>query len=125
MRLLLDTHSLLWLLDESPLLPSKVIKCLQDAVEIHISTASLWEIAIKANTGKLKIEDNFFQTIHHGEHTLLPVSVEHIATFRHLPLHHRDPFDRMLIAQAQHEKLTLVSRDRHFSAYDVQLLPWS
>lgn len=129
MRVLLDTHTLLWYISGDDAL-SKICYELIENTEntVFVSTASLWEAAIKMGLGKLEV---------HGAHTiqelvevgvyanqleLLGITPAHLDGVRTLPLHHRDPFDRLLIAQALSENLLLLSRDRAFSAYGVQLL---
>lgn len=120
MRLLLDTHVLLWAVFE----PSKLNPSLQEAISdsqniVSISIASLWEIAIKKSIGKLNIPDSFFQKVQkESGFELLPFQLAHIEQYLTLPLHHRDPFDRMLIAQAQQEQLTLVTLDECIMQYD-------
>lgn len=124
MRLLLDSHTLLWTTANSRNMPETVRNQIL-STQTFISIISLWKIAIKANLGKLPLPENFFETIGTSDYILLPLAVEHIQTLRSLPFHHRDPFDRMILAQAQYENLTLVSKDRNFFAYDVQLLTWN
>lgn len=124
MRLLLDTHALLWWLLDDPALPAGVRRTIERAEAVYVSSASIWEIAIKQRLGKLPelslsvvelpglIEQCRFAT--------LPVTDRHAAAVALLPTHHRDPFDHMLIAQAQAEKLLLVTRDQRFAAYGIK-----
>lgn len=127
MSLLLDTHTLLWFLREPELLPGKVTEAIESAgKQAFVSMATLWEIAIKVSINKLSLpgefEDLFPSSVEASGLSLLPIEPRHLATVRRLVFHHRDPFDRLLIAQAQVENLTLVALDPHFSAYGVPLL---
>lgn len=122
MRLLLDTHIVLWYIlgDETLSLPWRnLIQSTQN--QKVVSIISLWEIAIKTNIGKLKIQYPLDQLIP-AEFQLLPIELPHLLAYQKLPLHHRDPFDRMLIAQAQVAGLTLMTHDTNFPLYDVALL---
>jgi PIN domain nuclease of toxin-antitoxin system len=123
MKLLLDTHTFLYAIGAPQRLSNKVRKALQDpAVERWISAASLWEIAVKIQIGKLDLPANeaFFReqsALLHAKH--LAVDFRHSLRLFQLPLIHRDPFDRLLIAQAIEEGLTLVSKDERISEYQV------
>ena len=122
MKLPIDTHILLWWLDDDPALPvwaSSVIANPEHVVSV--SAASVWEISIKRANGRLGAPDDLLSAIADGFATL-PMTAEHAMAAGRLPSHHADPFDRMLIAQARAEGLTLVSVDRHFADYDVALL---
>jgi PIN domain nuclease of toxin-antitoxin system len=125
MRLLLDTHTFLWWLgeDETLAIPAREAIATPETL-VHVSAATIWEIAIKANLGRLDISgsDMAAEIIASG-FIELPMTARHAQIAGWLPRHHDDPFDRMLIAQAQAEALTLVSRDIAFQAYDVVLLP--
>ena len=120
MRLLLDTHILLWSVFE----PSKLSLSFQESIAkpenmVSVSIVSLWEIAIKQSLGRLTIPDVFFDKIQNGGiFELLLMQPSHIHQYRRLPLLHRDPFDRMLIAQAQQEHLILVTGDEKILKYD-------
>ncbi len=124
MRLLLDTNVVLWLLlSDRPRIPDRVTDLLQDArTSVLVSAASVWEIAIKRSLGKLKIEDRWPDTLTRLRFTPSPVTAEHAAAVERLPWLHRDPFDRLLIAQAALEKATLVTADARIRAYDVPTL---
>ncbi len=91
-------------------------------VSVAVSTANIWEIAIKQAIGKLSIDGRVIDHLERNGFERLAISLEHGERTASLPLHHKDPFDRVLVAQAQIEGLTLVSRDRHFDAYDVKVL---
>ena len=126
-RLLLDTHALIWFVSNDPNLPVSTRDKIESADDVFLSIASLWEMAIKLNIGKLPLQGNFEdiepQLIAAGI-TILPLTFADTVQFRYLPLHHRDPFHRILVAQAINHSLVLVSRDVAFDAYDLQRL-WS
>lgn len=124
MRILLDTHILLWWLGDDPVLPAPAAAAIADADnEVIVSAASAWEIAIKKAAGRLEAPEDLLDALAENEFATLVITPVHALTAGRLPPHHSDPFDRMLIAQAQTEGLTLVSLDRQFSHYDVELLP--
>lgn len=89
---------------------------------MFVSAVTAWEIAIKRSLGKLRAPENYLDALKRYRFTPLDISTEHALAVEHLPHHHHDPFDRLLIAQATHERLTLVTRDRRFDLYDVRLL---
>jgi PIN domain nuclease of toxin-antitoxin system len=127
MRLLLDTHALLWFVWNHPNLSATARNLMSDPTNtLLLSAASIWEIAIKVSIGKLTLADPYDvfmqQAIRTTALTLLPIEVRHAAAMTALPFHHNDPFDRMLIAQALVEKLTLLSTDALFDAYGVPRL---
>ncbi len=124
MPLLLDTHTLLWWVDDDPQLSPEARHRIGDEhTECHVSLVSAWEMAIKAATGKLKLSvsvQRYFQEhLTPNDFKLLPIGLDHVTLVETLPLHHRDPFDRLLIAQARLEGLTLVSIDSTFDDYGV------
>ena len=122
MRLLLDTHILLWWLAESPKL-SKTIKArIADAENVYVSAASVWEMAIKTAIGKLDAPDDLEEQLQRHRFEQMPVSVSHALAVAKLPRHHSDPFDRMLVAQASFESLTLVTADPQLAVYGVPIL---
>jgi PIN domain nuclease of toxin-antitoxin system len=122
-RLLLDTHALLWwLADEG--LTAKARDAIADPANLlMVSAASAWEIAIKKALGRLAAPDDLEQQVQASGFTALPISIAHGITAGQLVRHHEDPFDRMLIAQASAENLTIVTRDKRFHDYGVALLP--
>ena len=123
MRLLLDTHTLLWWLEESPSLSAEAYEAIAEPDnDVVVSAATVWELEIKRATGKLKAPGQLVRRITAEKFKPLPITVEHGAGAGKLPLHHSDPFDRMLIAQAQIEGLTLVTRDPRFAPYAVMTL---
>lgn len=127
MTLLLDTHTLLWFLTNDSSLSARARSAIEDAANVtHVSAASLWEVAIKSALGKLKLPapyaDIFPRQLETNGFGMLPITPAHCAALLTLPFHHRDPFDRMLLAQAKAEALTLVTDDGQFAAYGVPLL---
>lgn len=121
-RLLLDTHVVFWWLLDAPL-DDAVRAAMSDPDNVSfVSMASAWEVAIKQSVGKLNPPEDFADAVVAEGFTMLGVELDHVRAVRSLPLHHRDPFDRMLVAQAQVEQLTLVSRDRRLAQYDVKVL---
>ena len=121
MRLLLDTHVFLWAVAGSPLLKAKTRQMLQAADEVHVSAASIWEVAIKARLGKIDADPaELAAAIEPSGFMHLPVSAAHAAGVALLEPHHNDPFDRLLIAQAMHDGLPLVSRDPNLGSYSVE-----
>lgn len=126
MRLLLDTHDLLWFQAGDPALPQAAEQAIRsEANEAYVSMVSFWEIGLKHGIGKLPLGmplDAFFQTITDAPFKVLPMKRPHILGASALPLHHRDPFDRMIIAQARHEGMHLITVDAQFKSYDVPLI---
>jgi PIN domain nuclease of toxin-antitoxin system len=119
-RLLLDTHALLWWVDNPALIAEEARLAIANARnEVFVSPISYLEIAIKDAIGKLKVPAAIFACIEDSRFCELPLSIEHAAAVRDLPPLHKDPFDRTLIAQATIERLTLVSRDPHVARYGV------
>jgi PIN domain nuclease of toxin-antitoxin system len=123
MNLLLDTHVLLWWLDAFPSLSEIARNKISDVSNIvFVSAAVIWEIRIKQALGKLKIPASFRKVLERQPFEVLPITVDHAHAVGNLPSHHRDPFDRMLIAQAKVEGLTLVSHDRIFHQYRIPII---
>lgn len=122
MRLLLDTHALLWWLADEGLNPGAQDAIADPANLVVVSAASAWEISIKKALGKLVAPDDLEQQVRTGGLAPLPISIGHAIAAGQLPHHHEDPFDRMLIAQAFAEGLTIVTRDKRFNDYGVTLL---
>lgn len=122
-RLLLDTHIFLWWRQDSPRLNAEARAAIATAEAVFISAASAWEAAIKVSLGRLKLPEPFAAGAEASGFDPLPITFAHAEAVAGLPTHHRDPFDRLLVAQAQVEALTLVSADRELGVYDVDLLP--
>ena len=123
MRYLVDTHALLWALGEPHNLSPAARKAIADPANlIIVSSVSLWECAIKASIGKLDLPDDFFDAVPEAGYEVMPIRISHLNLYRTLPLHHRDPFDRLLVAQAMAESLTLISRDPEIARYQVRIL---
>lgn len=126
-RLLVDTHTLLWWALDDPQLSAAARHAVSLAGnDVHVSAASAWEIAIKASLGRLEVPDDlealFTQEMRASRFRPLPVTLRHALAVRDLPLHHRDPFDRLLVAQAICEGLTLVTGDADIARYDAPVL---
>ena len=127
MKLLLDTHTLLWFIAGNASLSAYARDLIEEASnEKFVSIASIWETAIKVSIGKMSLSAPFDVLFPHqlniNGFELLPVKVEHTSVITTLPFHHRDPFDRLLIAQAIEEKMSLVSGDSVFDDYGVTRL---
>jgi PIN domain nuclease of toxin-antitoxin system len=122
MRLLLDSHVLLWWLLDDETLAEEIKGWIEDEPEVYISAATLWEFAIKQATGKIKEPPDLPELIMNNRFRQLPIMPQHAVAAARLPAIHRDPFDRLLIAQARCEDLTLVTRDSDVQRYDVALL---
>lgn len=123
MRLLLDTHAVIWFTGEPEALSREARDAIVDAETVVVSAASLWEISTKAALGKLRppVEDIVVELEEWG-FELLAITPRHAWAVGRLPRHHRDPFDRMLVTQAQLEGLTIVTRDPAISRYQVAVL---
>lgn len=127
MKVLLDTHVLLWILtDSSKLSPTAATAYRNPEHELYVSAASLWEIGIKVSLGKLVLQ-NDWPTIITNELELngirwLPIEMTHCVKVSILPFHHRDPFDRLLVAQSLYEEMALISADATLAVYGVEVL---
>jgi PIN domain nuclease of toxin-antitoxin system len=120
-RLLVDTHALLWWLTDDPGLSATARDALADPTnDVRVSTASLWEIAVKRALGKLTAPGDLPDQIEAAGFAWLSIHAEHAWKVRDLPGHHRDPFDRLLVAQALVEGMPVVSADTRFGAYGVE-----
>ena len=120
MTLLLDTHVLLWWLEDPSKLSKQAKKAIQDGTNrVYVSAAVAWEIAIKRALGKLDAPDDLEEIMNANRFMSLPVTIPHALAVLALPDYHRDPFDRMLIAQALHEGFRLVTRDQEIAKYHV------
>jgi len=121
-RLLLDTHVFLWWKLADRRLRETAISAIAEADVVFISAASAWEVAIKSSIGKLTLDADFATGVDASGFERLPIGFEHAAEIHALPHHHNDPFDRLLIAQARVERLTLVTHDAQLRPYEVELL---
>jgi PIN domain nuclease of toxin-antitoxin system len=122
-RFLLDTHTFIWLTENNPRLPDRLRDTIDDADLVYLSIASLWEIAIKLKLGKLSLRreyETIGPLIEASDILILPIAFADTVQIRHLPLHHGDPFDRILIAQGINNSLPIISTDLKFDAYPVQ-----
>jgi PIN domain nuclease of toxin-antitoxin system len=123
MNLFLDTHVLLWWLDDSPNLSDAEKIAIADPGNLIIVSATvIWEIRIKQTLGKLEIPADFYRVIKDQEFEFLSITADHAYAAGELPMHQRDPFDRMIIAQARLEGLSVISHDHIFRKYDVSIL---
>ncbi|HXM57373.1 MAG TPA: type II toxin-antitoxin system VapC family toxin [Candidatus Dormibacteraeota bacterium] len=124
MRLLLDTHTLLWWLSNDPSLTQVARAAIgRPEADVAVSAASAWEVAIKTSLGKLTAPPDLEAQLTRHRFTPLPITVGHALVAGSLPRHHDDPFDRMLVAQARLEGMTLVTRDLRIGLYGVPTIP--
>lgn len=127
MNYLLDTHTFLWFINSDEALSERSKSLIEDAEHtLYLSVASLWEMAIKVSLGKLEVGSPFieFMTTQLSENniTLLEIKAEHTGLVSTLPFHHRDPFDRMIIAQSLTENMPIIGKDEIFDSYGIQRL---
>lgn len=124
MRLLVDTHLLVWWLAGGARLPRRAREILADASnQVYFSAASVWEVAIKAALGKIKVDpDEMLGALHSGGFEELYVTSRHAAAAMRLPGHHADPFDRLLVAQSMVEPMHLLTDDRILGAYGANVI---
>jgi PIN domain nuclease of toxin-antitoxin system len=121
-RFLLDTHVVLWQLAGTRRLGERAREAMATATELAFSVVSFAEIGVKASTGRLAVPPDLLGHVEATGLRVLGLSAEHALAVAGLPLHHRDPFDRLLVAQARHERLTLVSADARMAEYGVAVL---
>jgi PIN domain nuclease of toxin-antitoxin system len=127
MNLLVDSHAIVWAMLDDHRLSPRARRALRTGGErLHVSIVSFWELSLKIALGKLRTITSSIAYLRDECHQhgiqIVPLRVEHILRAESLPLHHRDPFDRMLIAQALHEDLTILTNDTHFRSYPVKVL---
>ncbi len=127
MRVLLDTHAFLWFVLNDAQLSTSARCLIEDpTTDVYISPASFWEIAIKVRLGKLDLRSPYDEFMQRGilgnDFTILAIEPRHTSVLTTLPMHHKDPFDRLLIAQAQVEKMAIAGADSEMDAYGVQRL---
>jgi len=123
-QLLLDTHVFIWWRTDSPRLSDVVRETIGSADTVFVSAASAWEVAIKASLGKIRLPESFSSGVRASGFEQLFVRFTHAEAVAQLPHHHRDPFDRILVAQAAVEGLALVTHDPKLHEYDVEIV-WS
>jgi PIN domain nuclease of toxin-antitoxin system len=122
-NLLLDTHALLWWLSDDPALKADARQAISQASNIiYVSAASAWEISIKKALGKLDAPNDLHAALFANHFEPLPITIGHATSAGQLPRHQDDPFDRMLVAQAQAEELTLVTHDKIFRPYGISII---
>lgn len=121
MSLLLDTHVVLWWLVDDPRLSDATRQLVQEEEAVFVSVVSAWEVAIKAGLGRLSLPASFAEGIVGAGFQPLPITFAHCEAVASLPPIHRDPFDRMLVAQARTEGLAIVTKDSAITAYDVSI----
>ncbi|MGB3189485.1 MAG: type II toxin-antitoxin system VapC family toxin [Limnoraphis sp.] len=120
--ILLDTHAFIWLSEDDQNLPTSLRDRIEATDNVFVSIASFWEISIKVTIGKIVLQNDFNDIEDRFEATrfkLLPISIKDTILLHQLPLHHKDPFDRILIAQAMNRSFPIVSRDSAFDAYPI------
>lgn len=122
MRLLLDTHVVLWQLEGSRTVSPAAREAIEQATDVLFSVVSLAEIGVKAAIGKLSVPRDLLEHVLHSGVKVLRLDADHGLAVADLPMHHRDPFDRLLVAQARSEHLTIVTADRRIAAYDVPVV---
>ena len=126
MRALLDTHTFLWAISDDERLSRRAQKAFTGPNELWLSVASLWEILIKVKTGKLPLPEPsgpyLVKKLSENRIDVLPIKLDHVLRIETLAVHHRDPFDRILIAQSMVEKLPLITSDPIFEHYPVELI---
>lgn len=121
-RLLLDTQALIWWDANDPRLGGNARAAMQEATEVYVSSASAWEVVIKEALGRLRTTRRPAQAVSEGGFRELPISFEHAEGVGRLPAHHRDPFDRIILAVAKVEGLTVVTSDPKFQPYGLPLI---
>ena len=122
MRLLLDSHILLWWLALAPNLTDRARRAITLAEEVYVSAVSVWELAIKAASGRLRVPEDLEEQMRKNGFVPLPITMAHGIAAAGLPLHHRNPFDRMLVAQASLESLTLLTADPRLKLYGIRIM---
>jgi len=126
MQLLLDTHTFIWFISGDQALPQRALNAIKDTDnKCYISIASIWEIAIKFSLKKLELKsdfDNIIDFLAANDIEILPINFQHLQKIIALDFHHRDPFDRLIIAQGLVENLTIITKDEHFPSYTDRLL---
>ncbi len=126
MRVLLDTHALIWFIQGDNKLTRKAKNIIEANDNlVYVSIASIWEIVIKTSLGKLELKrsiDNVFEFLEDNQIKIIQITQDHLNAQLKLPLHHRDPFDRLLIPQAHSENISIITADQHFKPYPVEVI---
>jgi PIN domain nuclease of toxin-antitoxin system len=126
MKVLLDTHAFLWFIDDDPQLSLAAKTLMESEVDLLLSVASLWEIAVKVSISKLDLPKSYDlfvpEQLQINEIEVLPIELRHLSVVAGLPLQHRDPFDRLLISQSIAEEMSIISADKIFDQYGVNRL---
>lgn len=126
MKLLLDTHTAIWFITDDQQLPDYSKRLIENADhQCFVSTATFWEMGIKYSLGKLKLKadlEKIFEIFFETGFLLLPITTDHILTNASMAFYHRDPFDRLIIAQAKREGYSIISKDHEFEKYEVDLI---
>lgn len=123
MSYLLDTHIFIWWMEQNKRLPQSTYQILNDPQkQVFLSVASIWEVLIKQSKKKIKLPVDINAGIKHSNFQVLPIGFSHVLRLQKLPLVHQDPFDRILVAQAQFEKMTLITVDPKIKQYDIKTL---
>lgn len=126
MNLLLDTHTLVWFFTRNPNLSESLrMEIKNEDNQSHVSIASLWELGVKYTLNKIELKkdlSDFFNDVSSSDLKIQPVTPNHILQLASLPFHHRDPFDRLIIAQAMTEDFAIITKDKEFLAYDVNVI---
>lgn len=126
MKYLLDTHTFIWHALEDARLSGSALEIIESDQDLFISYASIWEMAIKIQRGRLQLKKSlpeFIESIvQANQYKLLKITTNHLYPLTILPYHHKDPFDRLIIAQGMEEGMTIISRDEAFKSYDVKVL---
>ena len=122
MNLLLDTHIVLWWRLNSQRNNNDARGAIEGADQVFVSAVSAWEVAIKTGLGRLRLKDPFADLVEQSGFEALPISFAHAQRLAALPRHHTDPFDRMLVAQAEDEQLTLVTHDHGLESYSISFV---
>jgi PIN domain nuclease of toxin-antitoxin system len=121
-NLLLDSHAALWWISDDPALGPEAVSVIDEAAQVFVSVVTPWELGIKRALGKLQFPVGLSGALVRAGMTMLPIDGEHAERAPGLPMHHRDPFDRMLVAQAQIETLRIVTADDVIRRYDVEVI---
>jgi PIN domain nuclease of toxin-antitoxin system len=120
--ILLDTHVAIWWREDNPRLGQEARHLIATSGVVFVSAVSAWEVSLKVALGKLRIPGSFERMVEDAGFDKLPLTFRHAEAIATLPAHHRDPFDRMLVAQAQVERLTLLTADRQLQVYEIDIV---